>query len=467
MTKLTGMLGDPVEDTLAPCQSGGGDVRWVRWANLSIAFQGGHFVGYISGIYFPPDSPEMPIKTAKGVGLRASVSELKSAYGDRFAWVGEPTAAFGNTVDAFGIDGFDVQHLGPTGLGGYVEGGREGGRVITFIAGQPCVDNAPASPSMQAEAEPSGVMAFHADPNGDSGLYVTNADGTGVRLVSGSLRGHPFAQWSPDGSRLAFLSGSFGIGSLKVVSFDGSGERRVGSALVAGFAWSPDGTQFAYEDASLGGIWLVDAKADGQPRQLTATGHPSAWSPDGQWLLYADGPDGSTSIYRVPALGGAAERLTSGGNDFSPRFSPDGTQVAFTSSRDGNLELYLVGVDGSKRRRLTNDPAPDDEARWSPDGAALVYVSYRDGADPHSIGIGNAEVYVLDVASGVSHDIANNPAWDGDPAWSPDGAWIAFTRRTDHGELHVMRADGSQERMLPGFASPAFNDCCPVWRPAR
>jgi hypothetical protein len=50
-------------------------------------------------------------------------------------------------------------------------------------------------------------------------------------------------------------------------------------------------------------------------------------------------------------------------------------------------------------------------------------------------------------------------------AWAPDGAWIAFTRRTDHGDLYVMRPDGSGQRMLPGFASAEFTDCCPMWRP--
>jgi len=199
--------------------------------------------------------------------------------------------------------------------------------------------------------------------------------------------------------------------------------------------------------------------------QLTATGHPSELSPDGSWILSFDGPEGASSIYRIPASGGAAEQLTVGGNDFSPRWSPDGSQIAFTSSRDGNQELYLVAADGSSLRRLTDDPAPDDEAHFSPDGARLVYVSYRDGADPRSIGIGNAEVYVLDLRTGASHSISNDPAWDGDPAWSPDGAWIAFTRRTDHGQLYVMRPDGSDQRMLPGFAAPEFNDCCPVWQP--
>lgn len=142
MAKLDELLGDPVEDSTETCGSDGGTVRWVRWANLTVALQNGGFTGYISGIYFPPDSPEMPIKTSGGVSLRATVDELIATYGDRLAWLGEQNG-FGNPVDSFGIDGFDVDDLTPTGLGGFVEGGRESGRVITFIGGQPCVDNGP------------------------------------------------------------------------------------------------------------------------------------------------------------------------------------------------------------------------------------------------------------------------------------------------------------------------------------
>ena len=143
LAKLTELLGDPVEDSHEPCRANGDDVRWVRWANLTIALEAGHFNGYISGIYFPPDSPEMPIKTAEGVGLRATVDDLASVYGARLAWSAPVTTGFGNPLDGFGIDGFDVVARAPSGVGGYVEGGRQGGQVITFLAGQPCVDNGP------------------------------------------------------------------------------------------------------------------------------------------------------------------------------------------------------------------------------------------------------------------------------------------------------------------------------------
>jgi len=142
MATLVELLGDPVEDSVEDCGSAGSQVRWVRWANLTVALQEGKFNGYISGIYFPPDSPEMPIRTVDGVGLRASVDELGAVYGERLAWLAQE-AGFGNPVDAFGIDGYDVTQLAPSGLGGYVEGGRTDGRVITFLGGQPCVDDGP------------------------------------------------------------------------------------------------------------------------------------------------------------------------------------------------------------------------------------------------------------------------------------------------------------------------------------
>jgi hypothetical protein len=135
---FTRLLGAPVEDAPGPCTSRTDVVRWVRWGNLSAAFPHGHFGGYVIGIYFPPDSPELPIKTAAKVGLRARVEELSAAFGNRLGWYGQDASGFSQPVDTFGIDGYDPKHPTPTGLGGYVEGGRKTGRVITFLAGQPC-----------------------------------------------------------------------------------------------------------------------------------------------------------------------------------------------------------------------------------------------------------------------------------------------------------------------------------------
>ena len=138
MATLTESLGTPVEDAPQPCDSETDLVRWVRWGNLSAAFPDGQFGGYVIGVYVPPDSPELRIETADGASLRDSVDELTAVYGNRLAWTGQEETGFSEPIDAFGIDGFDIDNPTPTGMGGYVEGGREDGHVITFFAGQPC-----------------------------------------------------------------------------------------------------------------------------------------------------------------------------------------------------------------------------------------------------------------------------------------------------------------------------------------
>lgn len=318
--------------------------------------------------------------------------------------------------------------------------------------------------SSESPDRPPGVLAFHADPDGDSTLYTMNADGTNVRLVTRLIAGSPFSKWSPNGRLLAFLSGSYGEGELHVVPATGRQARKIGRHTVRAFDWSPDGKQLAYESTD-DVIWTIGLDRGSRPRRL-AVGHSPVWSPNGFWLAYFRGRESRTDIFKVAVRTPRPVRLTNHpAADHSPQWSPDGSRIAFVSTRDRNSELYVVGSGGNALRRLTRDPAPDEFFAWAPDGRRLVHVSYRDGADPHSIGIGNAEVYTVEIESRQVRNLTQNRHWDGDPSFSPDGRWIVFTRRTDHGEVAVMRSDGSQQTVLKGAVDTRLNDCCAAWRP--
>lgn len=136
--ELSDLLGSPVEDGPQPCDSETDLVRYVRWGDLTIALPDGRFAGYIIGVYVPPDSPALQVETAEGIAAGDPASELVAAYGDRFAWTTPEDTGFGEPVEGFGIDGYTADAPATTGIGGFVEGGREDGRVITIIAGQPC-----------------------------------------------------------------------------------------------------------------------------------------------------------------------------------------------------------------------------------------------------------------------------------------------------------------------------------------
>jgi Tol biopolymer transport system component len=333
-------------------------------------------------------------------------------------------------------------------------------------------DSAPAvvrpASSAASPVAPSGAagawIVFHSDPGGDSRLSLMRPDGSDLSLLSDTVAGYPFGAWSPDGSRVAFLSGSFGEGALLVINTNGSNEAHVTDVEARAPAWSPDGTKLVFE-AVEGGIYSVGA--DGSDlTSLTLSGSGPTWSPDGSRITFFSNDAGNFDVYVMSSSGAGPERLTSDpADDVSPAWSPDGTRVAFVSERNGNTDLFVVDPDGSNERRLTDNPAPDEAFSWAPDGRRIVYVSYRHGAEPENIGIGDAEVFVVDVRTGETTNLSRNPAWDGDPDWSPDGARIVFTRRTDHAEIYVMRADGSRQEMLPGSPGDIVNDCCPRWRP--
>lgn len=100
--------------------------------------------------------------------------------------------------------------------------------------------------------------------------------------------------------------------------------------------------------------------------------------------------------------------------------------------------------DASRLERLTDDPAFDDQGALSPDGKNLAFVSSRSG---------QADIWVLDLATHKLRNITNHPAGDFRPAWSPDGQWIAFSSDRDP------RIEACPATTAPGpapFVTPQF-----------
>jgi Tol biopolymer transport system component len=90
----------------------------------------------------------------------------------------------------------------------------------------------------------------------------------------------------------------------------------------------------------------------------------------------------------------------------------------FESDRLGYSEIWACDGDGSNCGQLTSLRGIAGAARWSPDGQ---YIAFEYRPKEHS------EVYLLEVASGVSRLLTTLPGADnGGPNWSRDGKWIYF-----------------------------------------
>ena len=91
-------------------------------------------------------------------------------------------------------------------------------------------------------------------------IYVMNADGSGQRRLTPTLRRRPWVElaWSPDWKKIAFVAsaGHRGAADIFVMNADGSGLRNVTNTVTTSFdfAWSPDGRRIAYLEEVLHGL---------------------------------------------------------------------------------------------------------------------------------------------------------------------------------------------------------------------
>jgi Tol biopolymer transport system component len=270
----------------------------------------------------------------------------------------------------------------------------------------------------QAAAQDGSKIAFSSGRDGNTEIYVMDADGLHPTNLTNHPAGDSTPASSPDGKFIAFSSFRGGNRDIYVMDADGSNPTRLTYHL----------------------------KNDVTP----------AFSPDGTKIAFSSGRDGNTEIYVMDADGSNLTNLTNNAaSDVTPAFSPDGT-IAFSSFRGGNRDIYVMNADGSNLTRLTDHADDDREPAFSPDGTKIAFNRGET--------LGNGEIYVMDAADGLNQwNLTNNAANDSQPTYSPDGTKIAFSSGRDgNTEIYVMDADGSNQTNLTNNPATDFQ---PAWGP--
>jgi TolB protein len=222
--------------------------------------------------------------------------------------------------------------------------------------------------------------------------------------------------------------------------------------------WSPDGSRIAYVSFDQKKpIVVVQNLAAGTTHVVAAfRGNNSApaWSPDGRTLAVALTKDGLTQIYRMAATGGTPQRLTdSQGIDTQPNFSPDGQWIAFTSDRGGSPQIYRMPAAGGPAQRLTFEGTYNVGPRYSPDGKSFAFVQ-RDG--------GRYRIASLELATGQI-TVLTDGTLDDSPSYAPNGKMILYEASVGgRGQLAAVSGDGRVRQRLTSSAGDVQD---PAWGP--
>lgn len=205
-------------------------------------------------------------------------------------------------------------------------------------------------PSWAPDGTQLAVRSDRALPGEGDGIPILSLDGAADTLLTGTqLAGFP--DWSRDGRLIAYAS----TAGTYVVARDGSAAPRLVAASCEYADWSPDGTRLAIMCVHGGGApEIVVVALDGTVQQ-NLTNHPAgdrypAWSPDGTLIAFTSDREGNEELYVMQTDGTGLRRLTTTPelSESFPVWAPDG-RIAFVAAADGEQtgHTLVIAPDGS------------------------------------------------------------------------------------------------------------------------
>ncbi len=276
-------------------------------------------------------------------------------------------------------------------------------------------------------------------------LWQVNLDGSGHQPLLSGKDSYRMPRFSPDGKRLAYVSGVEGSNQLYVRWLDSGHTARVTNLEHSprSISWSPDGKSLAFSMftpiASSGLFKEMPKKPKGANWAGTATYIDSTYyRGDGRGYV----ADGFNHIYVVPAEGGTPRKVTQGDFHFGGpiNWSKDGKTLIVDGdlNKDWELrsrlsEIYAINVKDGKVTNLTNRPGPDENPVLSPNGKKIAYLRY----DDKKLASQNYHLFVMD--SDGSDGVDLTPSLDrniGNVQWAKNGKGLYFSY-ADHGQQQI------------------------------
>jgi len=223
--------------------------------------------------------------------------------------------------------------------------------------------------------------------------------------------------------------------------------------------WSPDGSRIAYVSFERQKpIVFVHNLLDGTRTVLAnypGSNSAPSWSPDGRKLAVVLSKDGISNIYTINADGSGLTRITNTQSiDTEPAFSPDGRHILFTSDRAGGPQIYRMRADGSgQAERMTFEGTYNVTPRYSPDGKSFIFIHRNEG---------RFNVAIQDLAT-RQMQILTSGGLDQSPTFAPNGRLILYA--SDVKGRGILAAVSSDGRIKQRITAQSGDIREPAWGP--